>query len=123
MAQCDIWLIIDDFLKTTYNSLESLFNQGGRDCGINRPYIHEYYNVSGFWHSRFNGVKNPIRRILNSLIDAINANPNQGLPDMILIVLDADVLKPTAFFKFGAIKVLGTVINYLMNQMDRTIAT
>ena len=42
---------------------------------------------------------------------------------MIMFIPDVDILKKAAFFQYGASKVLGTVINYLIKQIVRIIDT
>ena len=98
MAQRDTWIVGDDFLKSHYNTLMTLANQGERIRGINKPFIKEYFNVEPFWRTRLDGMKSPIRRIINSLIDVINAAPQKGLPQMIMFISRCGYFEKSSLF-------------------------
>ena len=72
--QKTIWYIGDNFLCEIDGAFKALNNRRSSDGRPNRTYMNEYYNTQAYWRSPFAGVKSPVRRILNSLIDAINDN-------------------------------------------------
>ena len=85
-------------------------------------FMDTYFNISAYWRSHFEGVKSPARRVINSLADAINKNSSYPLPCIMLILSDADVLKDSAFFGYGASKVFGTIINAWVKEFHRDVA-
>ena len=125
-------MVGDQFLKEIHPTLQAMLrsarkehtNHDPKDSNSdNKLFMDSYFNVSSFWRTRFEGIKSPVRRIINSLIDAINKNTSKPLPRIILILPEADVLRHTAYFGYGASKVFGTIINALVKAIYKEIST
>ena len=116
----NVWLVGDEFLKTNYNPLCDMRKKALR-MGKHMPYLYKNYNISGYWINQFDGITSPIRRIINSLIKAINSG--EDLPRIIIITIDDEILRRAQYYNFGSSKILGTVINYLVKNITNLIET
>ena len=116
VAQQDVWIVGDHFLKEVFNSFEAIVQQSIRNERRAMPYLHDYYNVKPFWRNFTNSSTEAIPRFFNSLIDAINES--NFLPRFITFIPDADLLHDIPFFGFGSSLVIGKVIGNLVNAVN-----
>ena len=120
-ATKNVWLVGDKFLKNSYHSFVALRNEASL---LNKPlpYLFSQYNVSAHWVGSIStGITSPIRRILNSMVNAVNKFHH--LPRMIIFSAEAILLKHLAYYEFGASKIFAKNINYLVAEAYRTIET
>ena len=118
-ATKDVWVIGDNFLKSVYHTLMALKNQS---IHRNKPhlYLFDQYNVSAFWISgESSGIRCITRRILNSMINALNKSVH--LPRLILFTAELDLLKYLAFYGYGASKIIAKSVSYMVEEATRTI--
>ena len=79
----------DSFLRETFDVYQNL-KVGARVQRKRPPYLHEMYNVLGYYqaaHSMLDGLS----RIVNALVEGLNKRLR--LPKFIIVILDMDILK------------------------------
>ena len=117
-AQRNAWLIGDDFLKRNYQGYPALRSEGAaRDYAA--PYIFNNYNVSTFTSSDKKGSRNPMVKIVNGFIDAINKY--QCMPRYLIFVIDWDFVKFIDFYEYGVSKMIGTMLEWLIENLNNEI--
>ena len=114
----DIWFVGDDFINQTYHSLPAMANEA-KIMKKKRPYVYNYFNVKCFSTSLLSETKNIMACLVNSLIKALN--DAEFLPRIIIVVADGDIIKQVNYFGFGVDFVLGPIINWIVNNMERAI--
>ena len=62
-----------------------------------------------------------MRRILNSIVNAINSNIK--LPRILVVIPDMDVLKEVSYDRTGASKIIGDCINFFVEAVSRLVDT
>ena len=78
--------------------------------------------MSAYWVGSIStGISSPIRRIINSLTNAINKNAH--LPRIIILPAETVLLKHLEYYEFGASKIMGKTLNYLIGEISRMIDT
>ena len=107
-----MWVIGDNFVASTYR------NQFKKMAG---PwFIKELFEVRSFSGSKYaSKIQNPLCRMVNSLVAAIN--DEVYLPEFILAVLDADLIDFLAFNGYGISTILGTWLEWLFTQFKSAI--
>ena len=111
----DLWVIGDVFLKDTINTLKAFKNASKANRKLSPPYMYQHFNVLEY-HNMTSSALKGIACQLNLLIEALNERPH--LPKYIVVVHDRDIINETKCFRFGASYVLGSVIYYLIKQMN-----
>ena len=96
----------------------SMHREASKNHNNSLFYIHSQYDPKSFWKS-FNSSSNPVARVINSLIDAVNGSVH--LPRIIIMLLDIDILHAIAFYGFRASLVIGKVMGYLVNSITSII--
>ena len=116
----DVWIIGDNFLKSIYHTFMGLKNEA-KQLGKPMPYLFNQYNVSAYWvGGTSSGIMCAVRRIINSLINAINKNAH--LPRFIIFMAEiGGVVKFMQFYEYGTSKIFGRNINSMINEITRTI--
>ena len=94
-AYWDLWLLGDTFLADVYNEFLSIKQKARKNKKFILPYILDFFNVSALF-TRSAGVNLAMARIVNSLIEAVNAK-GALLPKYIIVVLDKDILHDLNF--------------------------
>ena len=97
--------------------LENLKLQAQRDNHLTPLYIHEYYNIVPCYST--SAVRHTIARIANAVIEELNKH--DCLPKIMLIMLDADLLRDLDVFDDNSIKDMKTVTSWLMRQLNMIV--
>ena len=116
-AQKNVWLIGDDFLKRNYQAYPMLRSEAVAN-DTKPPYLFSNYNVSTFTTGD-KQIKNPMVKIVNGLIEAFNKY--HTMPRFIIIIPDWDILKYINFYKFGASKFIGTMVDWLITEVSSAV--
>ena len=90
LAAKDFWIIGDNELKEIFHAFPAMRHQASRYNKVSVPYIYKYYNVSAHYLMN-NSLYNPLARIINSCIAAMNEN-NVKLPRFLVFMPDRDIL-------------------------------
>ena len=122
----DLWLIGDTFLKQMYHTLRAV-KMGQTAPGLSREqqqkisehelYIHRMFNVKTYYTKVIPGVNNPLMRVVNALINAMNEPTNLQLPRMIIIMLDDEFLHMMNFKDFGISMMIGKCLEWLVREI------
>ena len=83
------------------------------------PYFYKQYNISYYWRSAQGEGDNSMAHITNRLIDA--CHENKTLPRLIIILPDGDILNKIAYFDFGASRIIGDCLTWMVNQISAII--
>ena len=110
-------MIGDHFVKDTIDAFYKLRSKA--KCVADASYLFQMFNVKSYWPGL---TAKGISRFINPLVDAFNEKGNHHLPKHILILPDMDLLKSIKTkINFGAARIIGAVIRYLMKQIDLLI--
>ena len=85
----DIWILVDNFVKEAFATLEAMKLQAWKDAQISPLFIHNFYSIIPVENLAAGGVKYATARIVNSLIKAINTK--NKLPKYLLVMPDKDM--------------------------------
>ena len=110
-------MIGDDFLYTTYGTLQGLKTEAYIKQ-TTPPFCYEYYNVAAWYQTSISTVP-AITRIYNSLIEALNEQIH--LPKYVVIVIDKDIVVPQLKKNIEATEIITDQIYWLVRQISRTI--
>ena len=80
------------------------------------PYLEQFYNVQGFYTTISDLKTNASSRIINSLIDALNAEDR--LPRFLVIVIDKDMAVDFNDLDYDISKEFESVTNWLTRQVE-----
>ena len=115
-AQKDAWLIGDELLKNCYQSLTAMKMQA-KLTRKQQPYLTSQFNLSAHWIGYLSsGIHNPVRRISNSLINAMNNN--NRMPRLIIYLPEPQLLAHVVYGKFGQSKLIGKVITPMITEIN-----
>ena len=110
----DIWMIGDDFLN---DSRDSLFGLKCAAIAAKRPslipYMLKYFNTGG--HFTTSTILNITTRMVNAFVDVLNARPK--LPKYVLVIPDKDIVTKTKM-EMGHSIFLGAALHSIIKQMD-----
>ena len=84
-------------------------------------YIHRMYNVKTFYTTSPFTRENPLARMVNAVIRAINDPANIVLPKMICIFLETDFLKMMKYQDFGISMMIGHCLEWFFKQIMHII--
>ena len=85
-----------------------------------KTFIQRNYNVKGYvTNPNGFGNDNVMANIINALIKGLNEE--NFLPKYVLVVLDIDLLWHINHWEGGLMALTGTVVNWITNQMIRTV--
>lgn len=117
--QRHIWIIGDDMLEKTANSLRKLKNQHAFDASKPELFIYKEYHVEAFHDSEVKPTyRNIMRKVRNNLTMALNKFPTV-LPNYIIIVIDNSYMHDPAFIEFE----MGTILKKVLNDVTRLLAS
>lgn len=83
---------------------------------VNKPYIINYYNPTGYFLETAVDAKRVIGRIINAFIKGLNERDR--LPKFLVVTLDKEIIDDLNYFDFGAAKGLATHIQWLVKHID-----
>ena len=113
-----VWIIGDDFCMSTYHRF---FKDCKNNDGEPTTFTFKNFEVKGNFSDSQSVNKSPISRIRNCLVHALNNNTM--LPTLIVMVLEDDVIKMVRKEKQAISVNLGTLLNWLVNEVHRCIET
>ena len=129
-AQKSTWFVADIFLKEIFDTYTSMRDKalheqkvkGKNQAKVVVPYMYHHYNVERFTTGNITSMSSsPLARILNNLIEAVNEY--QILSRFIVIVPDLDILKSIKHYDYGVSKIIGSGLEWLVQEIDRLITT
>ena len=121
IALKDCWIIGDLFVSEIYHELPAQ-NQENRSANAKQLYIYRNYNVKCFsTHLLAPPKANPVARLVNALVNAVNEN--RYLPRLIVIIPDRDIVKQVQDVDVGVFTVLEHLIKWTIVMMNRGINT
>ena len=126
-------MVGDAFLKRTYHVFANLKEetnlrttgrrQGNseKDANIRKPFMSDFYNVTGHYMGENNGIKSCIARIQNTVNDQLESA--KTLPRMIVIIADNDVVKDNLkdLYDFGATEISESLCSWLTHETEKII--
>ena len=89
----DASFVGDQCMRENFDTFHSLVRQSKRrdkEKPTAPPYLHEFYNVQGFYPKISDVKSNATGRIVNATIDALNQEDR--LPRFLVIAIDKDVI-------------------------------
>ena len=115
-AQKDLWIIGDVFVNEMFHILQELKDNTG-DNHNHVPYLYDYYNITHHTDDLLAVDKgNSLVRILNAIIEPLNTTA--PMPRIMLVMPDFDILRQIKNFGFGVSQVIGTLLNWLINNIE-----
>ena len=117
-AQKDIWIIGSKFLQDTYDDLHKL-KEKAADNKSPMPYMYDFYNVIFHKENITSLNENVLLHYINAITHGLNNE--KKLPRIILIIPDGDILQFINHFNFGISYILGSLLSWLINQIDTAI--
>ena len=119
-AQKDLWVVGETFLDEVFNTLQEL--KADASSGKKQMlYLYDYYNVSFKIDDKLSNVNNSLSHIINAIIKPLNTTA--PVPRIILIMTDFDILRQIKHFGFGVSQVIGSIIDWLIKNIEQAIAT
>ena len=109
-ATNELWIVGDGegFIKQAYSTLQGLKKET-EEPGRRRLYVYEKYEVIGFMSPSPSLNCNPVMRLLNPVIEAINTHPK--LPHHLLILIDENMVR------LGEIDLADDTIKWLIMEL------
>ena len=86
---------------------------------IAKPFMYDQFNVTGYMPNPLSDINSVLARILNALVMGIN--DSKHLPRILIITPDRDILKYIDFFGSGKSHVIGSTVEWLVNNINRAI--
>ena len=118
-AQKDLWVVGDTFVDEVFNTLQEL--KADASSGKKQMlYLYDYYNVSFKMDEKLSNMNNSLAHIINVVIK--NLSTTAPVPRIILIMTDFDILRQIKHFGFGVSQVIGSILDWLINNMECAIA-
>ena len=114
----DLWLVGDTFLYENFSTLVELKSEA-HIKKIAKPYVYNHFNVTGYVANPLSDISSVLARILNALI--LRLNDTKRLPRLLTVIPDCDILDYIDFYTSGKSHVIGTTIEWLVNNIDRAI--
>ena len=117
-AQRNAWLVGDEFLRKNYHAYPAL----RAEAVVNNrpaPYVFSNYNVSTFTSAE-KLLRNPMTRMLNCFIEALNKY--HVLPRFIIIIPDWDIVKFIDYSRYGISKMLGMCLEWLVGEFEKALS-
>ena len=119
-AQQTLWIVGDVELKSLESSLSAIRGELNKSASSKRRlFSYQQYNIKLFHPTAIPDVKSPFARIHNALAEVMN--DEDLLPSLILTFPEWSCLKHFDFYQFGASKVIGTFVNWLVNQVNAAL--
>ena len=115
-----MWIAGDTFLNDIWHALPEL-ESSAIEAQKPVPYMYDYYNLTFLAEPQLINMDNSIVRILNTTIKALNSNQLR-MPRIILLIPDFNVLHQIKYFGFGVSQVIGSVLNWLIKNVENAIS-
>ena len=80
-------------------------------------YIHQMYNVKTYYTVSPFSRENPMARMVNALVNALNEPTNTYLPRMVIFILDAEFLKMMNYTDYGISMMIGRCFEWFMRRV------
>ena len=115
------WIFGDNFASSSF---EQYFNN--RKATDFNSYIKSHFDVSGFFNNFMCENPSIMGRLANLLACAVSRfieRKQLPLPKLLVLVPDDDLVKTLADYQRGLATGYGKIINYVMTEFDRGIAT
>ena len=93
-----MWIVRDKFVRNSIAVLQAMKTEASMDKKP-LPYLYSYFNIFCYSQSPLGHVKSIAARILNSIIEGLNAR--QHLPKYILIIPDEDIVAHFDRYDYG----------------------
>ena len=110
----------DEFLRGISSTMKGMKSDANLEKHV-MLYLYQQYNFTMHHPRQMPGTRPSIARILNALIKAFNED--ELLPKYIIIMPDKDIISSINMFDYGITTLIETNINWLLDQMARTIIT
>ena len=112
------------FLNKIYDafqrSIDSIImaNKNKKKKATPLPYLHEYYNLAGFYYSNPSAYRFTTTRLINSVMNAINST--NRLLRLAVIILDKEFFEDVDIFENNqeVFEEMETLINWITRQID-----
>ena len=120
-ARADFWIVGDEAVRASISTRQAMKSECGFDNKL-LPYIYEYYNVNCYFESPLGKTKSVAARILNSVIQGMNAWAH--LPRYILVIPDVDILNYACKYDYlmNDTEVdFEEIMSWLVRQIKRSI--
>ena len=108
-----MWIIGDNMVASSYRVHFKKLN-------TYEAFMKENFQICVFCGSKYTSQDvNPLSRVLNALIAAIN--DEVYLPEFVLFVLDADLIDFLNYSGYGVSTILGSWLEYLFKEVNDCI--
>ena len=114
----DLWCVGDTFLYDTFPTLVEMKHEVQVKQQA-KPYIYDYFNVTGYMPNPISDLHSVLARILNALI--LGLSDVKKLPWILLAIPDQDILQYINYFEPGKSHVIGTALEWLVTNFEKAI--
>ena len=113
------WIIGDNVLQDLAQTWDAIKLKSTEKNASYKPYLMQYYNVVNMYKIT-SGVSKAVARILNALIETINAE--QKLPRFLVVIPDKDLLSDINVFDGYAACAITNSVDWLVKQIHVVIS-